>query len=85
MELNPGKFESARMDINYKATILIAHGDPGALDLLKEALQARYHVKLAASGADAVHLAALPPRPDLILLDAALPDDGGDGGGLAAP
>jgi len=87
MELNPGKFESARMDINYKATILIAHGDPGALDLLKEALQARFHVKLAASGADAVHLAALAPRPDLILLDAALPDegiDGGDGGGLSA-
>ena len=61
------------MDINFKATILIAHGDAGALDLLKEMLAARYHVKLAASGADAVRLAALAPCPDLILLDAALP------------
>lgn len=60
------------MDINLKATILIAHADAAALDLLKEALQGRYHVKLAASGADVVQLAALAPRPDLILLDAAL-------------
>jgi putative two-component system response regulator len=62
------------MDINFKATILIADGDPGALDLLKEMLHARYHVKLAVNGADALRLAALAPRPDLILLDAALPD-----------
>ncbi|MDB5960027.1 MAG: two-component system response regulator [Massilia sp.] len=74
MRLNPGKFESARMDINFKATILIADADPGALDLLKEMLQARYHVKLAANGVDVLRLAALAPRPDLILLDAALPD-----------
>ncbi|WP_426192904.1 HD-GYP domain-containing protein [Massilia sp. DWR3-1-1] len=60
------------MDINFEATILIAHGDPGAVAVLKEMLQARYHIKLAANGADALRLAALAPRPDLIVLDGAL-------------
>jgi putative two-component system response regulator len=72
MESQPRRAESVRMDINFEATILIAHGDPGAVEVLKEMLQARYHVKLAANGADALRLAALAPRPDLIVLDGAL-------------
>ncbi len=76
---------SARMDINFKASLLIAHGDPCALDMLKEMLQARYHIQLAASGADCLVLARMAPRPDLILLDAALAGTGDrDGAGVLA-
>ena len=42
------------MTINFKATVLIAHGDPAARDLLKEMLQGRYHIQLAANGAGSV-------------------------------
>ena len=62
------------MEIYFKATILVADSESDNLVLMKELLQARYHVKLAGSGADAMRLAALAPRPDLILLDASLPD-----------
>jgi putative two-component system response regulator len=62
------------MDINFKATILIADGTSDDLVLMKELLQGRHHVKLAASGAEALRLASMAPRPDLILLAARLPD-----------
>ncbi len=62
------------MDINFKATILIADGESDNLVLMKELLHGRYHVKLAATGAEALRLAQLAPRPELILLDPALPD-----------
>ncbi|HEU4376351.1 MAG TPA: response regulator, partial [Telluria sp.] len=44
------------------------------LVLMKELLQGRYHVKLAGTGADALRLARMAPRPDLVLLDTTLPD-----------
>lgn len=62
------------MDINFKATILIADGSSDNLVLMKELLHAHHHVKLAASGADALLLAARMPRPDLVMLAARLPD-----------
>jgi putative two-component system response regulator len=62
------------MDTNFKATILIADGSPDHLVLMKELLHGRHHVKLAGSGADALRLAAMLPRPDLIVLAARLPD-----------
>jgi putative two-component system response regulator len=62
------------MDINFKATILIVDSTSDNLVLMKELLHGRYHVKLAATGADALRLAQMAPRPDLILLDATLPD-----------
>jgi putative two-component system response regulator len=62
------------MDINFKATILIADGSSDNLVLMKELLQSRHHVKLAGSGADALRLASMVPRPDLMLLAARLPD-----------
>lgn len=61
------------MDINFKATLLIVDGASDNLMLMKEQLQGRYHARLATTGADALRLAALAPRPDLILLGA-LPD-----------
>jgi putative two-component system response regulator len=62
------------IDINFKATILMVDSWPENLVLMKELLQGRYHVKLAGSGAEALRQAATAPRPDLILLDASLPD-----------
>jgi putative two-component system response regulator len=62
------------MELNFKATILIADGVPANLVLMKEMLQGHNHVQLAASGAEALRLAARMPRPDLILLAAQLPD-----------
>jgi putative two-component system response regulator len=65
---------TAGMENNVKATILIADSSSDELALMRELLQGRYDVKLAASGADALRLAAMAPRPDLILLGASLPD-----------
>jgi putative two-component system response regulator len=62
------------MEINTKATILIADASSTNQVLMKELLQARHHVKLAGTGADALRLAAMVPRPDLIFLAAGLPD-----------
>jgi twitching motility two-component system response regulator PilH len=41
---------------------------------LSKLLQDRYQVISAASGTDGLRLAALAPRPDLILLDVLMPD-----------
>lgn len=62
------------MDINFKATILVVDSTSDNLVLMKELLHARYHVKQACTGADALRLVRMAPRPDLILLDATLPD-----------
>ena len=65
------------MNIDFKASILIAVASADMLVLLEEGLQERYHVMLARSGADALRLARLAPQPDLVLLDEALPGPGG--------
>lgn len=62
------------MDINFKATILIVDASADNLVQMEERLQERYHVLLARSGADAIRLSRQSPPPDLVLLDAALPD-----------
>ena len=62
------------MDLNAKATVLIVDSSTDNLVLLKEMLHGRYHVKLAGTGAAALGMVQLSPLPDLILLDATLPD-----------
>lgn len=62
------------MEINFKATILIADDSPADLLLMKELLQARYQVRLASSGGDALRMMQQAPRPDLVLLAATLAD-----------
>ena len=62
------------MDINFKATILIVDASADSLVRLEQLLQDRYNVKLARSGADALRITSQAMRPDLIVLDAALPD-----------
>ena len=56
--------------------LLLASADPAGLDDLSTALEGRYAVQRALSGAQALRLARHQP-PDLLLLDAALPDIGG--------
>jgi putative two-component system response regulator len=64
----------SRMDINFKASILIVDARTDQLAPL-EALLGERHLLLAAhSGADAIRRAQKSPRPDLILLALALPD-----------
>lgn len=62
------------MNIDFKSTVLIVDSSSDNLVRLEQLLQQRYHVMLARSGADAVRLAQLAPHPDLVLLDADLPD-----------
>ena len=62
------------MDVNFKATILIVDGGSDDLVLMEGLLHQRYHVLLARTGADALSLAQQSPQPDLMLLDALLPD-----------
>lgn len=54
-------------------TILIVDDNPENLTVLGELLCERYTVRAANSGARALQLAALSPRPDLILLDIMMP------------
>ncbi len=61
------------MSTDFKATILIADGSSDHLVLLESLLQERHHVKVARNGGDALRIAGQAPRPDLILLDAHLP------------
>ncbi len=64
------------MDIDFKSTVLIAVSTADSLALVAQ-LQQRHHVMLARSGADALRLAQQSPAPDLVLLDAQLPDTDG--------
>jgi putative two-component system response regulator len=61
------------MDIDFKSTVLIVDASDGSLAVMAQ-LQQRYHVLLARSGAEALVLAQQTPVPDLVLLDAHLPD-----------
>jgi two-component system, OmpR family, response regulator len=60
-----------------KRQILVVDHDPSARTMLKRVLAgAGYHVKSAASGEAALHVAETSP-PDLVLLDLKLPDENG--------
>jgi putative two-component system response regulator len=65
------------MDLNFKATVLVVDAAADKLALMQESLQERYHVLLARSGEQAMRLSRQTPQPDLVLLDAALPDMSG--------
>ncbi|MFY9329858.1 MAG: HD domain-containing phosphohydrolase [Georgfuchsia sp.] len=54
-------------------TILIVDDSPESLTFLNELLQPHYQVRAAVSGQQALHIARLPPYPDLILLDVMMP------------
>ena len=62
------------MNDNNKAILLIADAVPDNLLWLSGLLQDRYEIKLAADGRAALRIAQQIPRPDLVLLDAALPE-----------
>lgn len=56
-----------------KPTVLIVDDTPDNLTLMRQLLKEDYVVKLANSGERALALAAMPPLPDLILLDVMMP------------
>jgi putative two-component system response regulator len=62
------------MDMDFKSTVLVVDSSSDNLVLVEQLLQQRHHVMLARSGADAVRLAQQSPQPDLVLLEACLPD-----------
>ena len=74
------------MDMQYeddgRATILAVDDTPENLAVIGGLLRPHYHVRVANSGERALHVAATPPRPDLILLDVMMP--GLDGYGVLA-
>ena len=55
------------------ATILVVDDTPGNIDILQGILSPAYRVKVAASGARALEIAAQTEAPDLILLDIMMP------------
>lgn len=55
------------------ATVLVVDDTPENLTLLGQLLSPFHKVKVAPSGARALHIAAAPPHPDLILLDVMMP------------
>lgn len=62
------------LNIMAKPTILVVDDTPDNLALMRELLKDDYQVQLANGGERALKLAALVPRPDLILLDIMMPD-----------
>ena len=58
----------------YKSTVLIAYSAADNPVQMEQLLQQHYHVRLAGSGEEALRLALKEPHPDLVLLDAQLPD-----------
>jgi putative two-component system response regulator len=56
-----------------RPTILVVDDTPDNLSLMRELLKVDYQVQLANGGERALKLAALEPRPDLILLDIMMP------------
>ncbi len=57
-----------------KATILVVDDTPDNLKLVSRLLMDTYKVKVAKSGAKALAIAAIEPRPDLVLLDIMMPE-----------
>jgi putative two-component system response regulator len=55
------------------STVLVVDDTPENLQVLGELLRTEYNVRAANSGANALRLAAMAPRPDLILLDVMMP------------
>jgi putative two-component system response regulator len=62
------------MNDNHKAIVLIADAVPDNLLWLSSLLHEQYEVKLAADGHAVLRIAQEVPRPDLLLIDAALPE-----------
>lgn len=61
------------IDTVVKPTILVVDDTPDNLTLMMTLLKDSYTVKLANNGERALKLAAMPPHPDLILLDIMMP------------
>ncbi|MBL8253961.1 MAG: response regulator, partial [Candidatus Competibacter sp.] len=58
----------------FRQTILVVDDTPENVIILGELLQPYYRVRVASSGARALQIAALDPKPDLILLDVMMPE-----------
>ncbi len=56
-----------------RATVLVVDDTPENIELLDGILRARYRIKAALNGEQALKLAQQEPRPDLILLDVMMP------------
>ncbi|WPL16823.1 Stalked cell differentiation-controlling protein [Thiorhodovibrio winogradskyi] len=62
-----------------KPSILIVDDEPANIDLLRAQLGAGYRIRAATSGARALAAARKAPPPDLLLLDAMMPELDGFG------
>lgn len=58
----------------HQPTILVVDDDPTNIEALSSALLEHYEVRFAMSGTEAIAMARMMPRPDLVLLDVMLPD-----------
>lgn len=65
--------EKQHMDVKAKAIVLVVDETPDQLIQMNGLLQEHYEIKLANDGHTALRIAQQLPRPDLILLAAALP------------
>lgn len=62
------------MDSKAQATILLVDDQPDNIDILSDILGAKYNLKVALNGFDAIKLSQSMPQPDLMLLDINMPD-----------
>jgi diguanylate cyclase (GGDEF)-like protein len=62
------------MKSENRSSILIVDDVPANIHLLAEALRADHYIRVATNGPDAIQVSRQSPQPDLILLDAMMPD-----------
>lgn len=58
-------------------TLLLVDDSPESIEILRSLLGRKYRLKVALTGAKALELAPVAPKPDLILLDITMPDMNG--------
>jgi CheY-like chemotaxis protein len=57
--------------------VLLVDDAPANIQIVNSILKEIYKIRVATSGAKALELAKISPRPDLVLLDVMLPDING--------
>src|SRR5467141_1284066 len=59
---------------DHKKTVLVVDDAPANIQMVNAILKDLYKIRIATSGAKALELAKVYPPPDLILLDAMMPE-----------
>src|SRR3982751_6026336 len=60
-------------EVDQRKTVLVVDDAPSNIQIVSSILKDTYKIRVATSGARALELMKVAPRPDLVLLDVAMP------------